>query len=91
MKVTKISVFPVNGNSKLKAKCNVSLSFENDWEVSIKGLRIHDDGVLAPWVGVPTEKYEKNGATQYAEMLWLNQKVQSDLYPKIIAEYRKHN
>ncbi len=88
MKISKIQIFPVKGNSKLKAKANVTLISENGWEQTIKGFRVHDDGQKDPWVGVPTEKYLKNGKSEYSEIIWLNQTAISNLYPQIISEYR---
>ena len=88
MTVSEIRVFPVGGGSQLKAKANVTLHAPNGIEISIKGLRIHDDGVKAPWVGVPTERYQKNGKTEYAEMLWINSIGQSEIYPKVLAAYK---
>ncbi len=89
MEVSEIKVFLVKGNSKLKAKAHVTVRTENGWELTLKGLRIHDDGIKAPWVGVPTERYSKNGKDEYTEMLWINQTAQSDLYPKVLFAYKE--
>lgn len=90
MHIKDIRVFPVKGNSKLKAKANVSLVNENGWEIGIKGFRIHEDDKKPAWVGVPTEKYLKDGKDEYAEIIWFNQTVQSEIYSKIIEAYKKN-
>ena len=83
-----IRVFPVSGNSKLKAKANVTLEIESA-RVCIKQFRIHDDGEKAPWVGVPTERYLKNGKEEYFEIAWLDESAQAQIYPKILEVYNR--
>lgn len=87
MEISEIRIFLVRGNSQLKAKANVTLRLDTGSELCIKGFRLHDDGKKAPWIGVPTERFTKNGKDDYADVLWMNQIAQSEIYPKIIDAY----
>ncbi len=89
MNVSEVRVFPVPGNSKLKAKADVTFLLENGARLAVKGFRVHDDGEKPPWVGVPTERVTRNGKTEYFNNIWIDAIGQSQVYPKIIEEYNR--
>jgi DNA-binding cell septation regulator SpoVG len=88
VEVTEVRIFVVGGRSKLKAKAYVTLLFQNGVQITIKNFRIIDDGIKAPWVGVPTERVTKNNEEKYFEMLWMNDRGQGQIYPKILEAYK---
>lgn len=58
--------------------------------IKIDGLRVIDDGVKPPWVGLPQERYWlSDGSAKYKKLLDLNEEAKAQILKPIIEEYKR--
>ncbi len=88
MTIKEIRIFAINGASKLKGKASVTFSSGSD-SLTVKDFRINDDGIKEPWVGLPSEKYIKNGETKFKNNVWLSPSLERLVASAIVDDYKK--
>ena len=84
-----IEIKILDNPNKLKAFADVTFT-TSIGELCVKSFRIVDpeDG-KALWVGFPQTSFQKNGKTQYIQLLELGKKARHQLQDKILEEYAK--
>lgn len=88
MQILDIRIYPVPNGKALKARVDITLGFGDGGEITMKGFRVHDDGKKGPWVAVPSERFQRNGKTEFKDTAFLSRQAQSQIYPKIIEKYK---
>ena len=91
MKIIEIKTYPVQNGGFLKGRADLCLGFGEAGEITIKGFRINQnkDGTL--WIGPPSERYNKDGKTQFKDTVYLTKQAQAELYPHVINEFKLKN
>ncbi|MCB9073730.1 MAG: septation protein SpoVG family protein [Bdellovibrionaceae bacterium] len=85
-----VTLKEVLGANKLKARARVYINDNaTGFSLNIEGLRVIDDGVKAPWIAMPQEKYWKGDEAKYKDIVSLNEIAKDQVFSSILTEYKK--
>jgi DNA-binding cell septation regulator SpoVG len=79
-----IRVFKKEGDSNVLANATVTIPMEMG-DIKISGIQVVK-GKNGPFVSLPRQRYDKDGETQYADILELPLRLRREMHTRIFEE-----